>query len=158
MEIWLEPHIKTDNHWFKSFFHLVSAVDILAQFINKKRVLGLRYDKVSVRRVLQNLGVSDPIRTWLTELHPYTRGKPLPLNPYSDEGFHFRMLVFRHWVNHWGENPFCIRVGDETQPHISLFLDPRNPSLGGSKFPAIEELEKFWGLVNDKCKLIIENL
>jgi hypothetical protein len=144
------------------FFHLVGAVDILAQVINKKRSLSLCPAQVSVREVLKKLGNSDPIKPLLSQLYPTTRSKehkwrPLPQDPYSDEGMNFRIVVLRHWVNHCGENPFFIRRGDETKPHISLFLDPRYPNLGGSKFPAIDELEDFWKLVNDECQQVIRN-
>ena len=144
------------------FFHLVGAVIILAQVINTKRSLGLCPAQVSVREVLRKLSNSDPIKPLLSQLYPTTLSKEhkwlaLPPDPYSDEGSHFRIVVFRHWVNHCGENPFFIRRGDETQPHISLFLDPRDRNLGGSKFPAIDELEAFWNLVNDKCQRIIRN-
>jgi hypothetical protein len=65
-------------------------------------------------------------------------------------------MVFRNWVNHYGENPFAMRIGAE--PPSSLFIDPRNPELGGSKLHAFDELELFWKLVADKCKLALEAL
>jgi len=142
------------------FFHLVGAIDRLMQAVNESRKLGILASQVTSRKVYNKLGQTDPIRPLVVSLHPETQhnGKwlPLPQNPYSDEGSHFRILVFRHWVNHCGANPFFLRLGSE--PPISLFLDPRNPSIGGSKLSAVAELEAFWKLVNDKCQLVINTL
>jgi len=143
------------------FCHLVSAIEILWQVINKSKKLGIPDSQVCSEKVLKKLGRTDPIRPLIASLYPKTRShrewKPLPSNPYSEEGSHFRILVFRHWVSHNGENPFAMRWGGD-EPPISLFLDPRNQTLGPSKLPAIEELEAFWSLVNRKCQWVIENL
>jgi hypothetical protein len=143
------------------FFHLVSAIDILVQAINKSKLLRIPDSQISLKKVCDMPGQVDPIKPLIASLHPDTRHNgqwiPLPQNPYSEEGSHFRILVFRHWVSHYGENPFVIRWGGD-EPHISLFLDPRYPNLGGSKLPALDELEAFWSLVNDKCQQVIEIL
>ncbi len=136
------------------FFHLVGAVEILAQVINKQRTLGLDPERVTVRTVSCRLATADPIKSLLSQLYPTTRSSdqrwlPLPRDPYSEEGSHFRILVYRHWINHCGENPLHFRSGAE--PKVSLVLDPRNPSAGNSNLATIIELETFWSLVNDKC-------
>ncbi len=140
------------------FFHLVGAVEILAQVINEKRSLGLDPERAGVRTVSARLAASDPIKSLLSELYPTTRSGdqrwlPLPRDPYSEEGSHFRIVVFNIWVNHCGVNPFHFRAG--AKPGASLVLDPRAPPAGYSKLAAVDELETFWKLVNDKCQRII---
>jgi hypothetical protein len=143
------------------FFHLVGAIEILAQVINKQRTLGLDPERVTVRSISCRLATTDPVKSLLGQLYPTTRSNdqrwlPLPRNPYSEEGSHFRIVVFRHWVNHCGENPFHFRWGAE--PTASLVLDPRNRSAGNSNLAVIVELETFWSLVNDKCQQVIKIL
>lgn len=135
------------------FFHLVGAIEFVAQVINNSEKLGIQAMDVSARKVYCNLGRNDPIKSLLDELYPQTRGRKLPSKPYSDEGSHFRILILRHWVCHRGNNPFFFRIGQT--PESSLFLDPRDPNLDGSKKPAIDELDHFWNLVNSKCKRIL---
>jgi hypothetical protein len=143
------------------FFHLVSAIEILAQVINKQRNLGLDPERAGVRTVSCRLPTGDPIKHLLGLLYPTVRSGdqrwlPLPRDPYSVEGSHFRIVILNHWVNHCGENPIHFRKGAE--PKASLVLDPRVPSAGNSKRAVIDELETFWSLVNDKCRRIIEIL
>lgn len=138
-------------------FHLVGAVEILAQVINKQRNLGLDPERAGVRSVSCRLEMNDPVRSLLSQLYPTTRSKdqrwlPLPRDPYSHEGRFFRIIILTQWVNHCGENPFNSRRGAEAK--VSLILDPRNPSAGDSKLDAIDELETFWSLVNQKCQQI----
>jgi hypothetical protein len=138
-------------------FHLVGAIEILAQVINKQRNLGLDPERANVRSVSCRLAVNDPLKSLLIQLYPTTRSKdqrwlPLPHDPYSEEGSHFRIVVLRHWVNHCGENPYRSRRGNEAK--VSLVLDPRNPSAGDSNLAAVDELETFWSLVNNKCQQI----
>jgi hypothetical protein len=140
------------------FFHLVGAIEILAQVINKRRTLGLDPERVTIRTVSCRLVTADPIKSLLSQLYPITRSSdqrwlPLPHDPYSEEGSHFRIVVYRHWVNHCGENLLHFRSGPE--PNVSLILDPRNPSAGTSNLAATDELETFWSLVNSKCRRII---
>lgn len=138
------------------FFHLVGAVEFLAQGINTSKNLGIDVEKVSVEAVCKKLPGGDPIRTLFEQLHPSTRGRPLPPDPYSEKGCHFRILVFRNQVCHRGHNPFFFRIG--STPRSSLFIDPRNPNLGGSQKPAVDELNHFWKLVNDKCQQVLRQV
>jgi hypothetical protein len=140
------------------FFHLVGAIEILAQVINKRRTLGLDPERVTIRTVSCRLATTDPIKSLLSQLYPITRSSdqrwlPLPHDPYSEDGSHFRIVVYRHWINHCGENPLHFRSGPE--PKVSLVLDPRNPSAGTSNLAVVDELETFWSLVNSKCRRII---
>ncbi len=136
------------------FFHLVGAVEFLAQAINDARMLGLEEEKVTASKVCGKLPTTDPTRTLLEQLHPNTTGKPLPPDPYSEEGSHFRIMLLRNRVCHHGRNPFHFRRGSD--PPCSLFLDPRDrKETEGSPRPALEELTLFWNLVNDKCEKIL---
>ena len=136
------------------FFHLVGAIEFLAQTINDARQLVKDEEAVTPSRVCQKLANGDPMRTILGHLHPQTRHKPLPEDPYSEEGSHFRIILLRNRVCHHGRNPFHFRRGSE--PPCSLFLDPRDrQEKEGSYKPATEELTLFWQLVNDKCEQIL---
>lgn len=138
------------------FFHLVGAIEFLAQVVNDSKTLGIPMECVTPREVCQKLGYNNPIRGHLDKLHPATRNKPLPGDPYSEEACHFRILVMRNRVCHHNHNPFYFRGG--SMPPTSLFLDPRNTNLGGSQEPALDELHHFWELVNDKCQRILRQL
>ena len=138
------------------FFHLVGAIEFLAQVINNSLKLNIPAEEVSARKVFAHLNNDDPIKPLLDELYPQTHGKKLPPNSYSDKASHFRILVLRHWVCHHGDNPFFFRIG--SMPESSLFLDTRDRSLNGSQKPAIDELNHFWKLVDSKCQQIINNL
>ncbi len=60
------------------FFHLVGATEVLAQFVNEARDLGMDSEDVSVRKVARKLAVADPIKAKLGSLHVRTKGRPLP--------------------------------------------------------------------------------
>jgi len=138
------------------FFHLVGAIEFLAQVVNESKGLKIPTGCVTTPEVSKKLGCNDPIGELLNKLYPATRNKPLPQDPYSEEGCHFRILVMRHRVCHYSHNPFYFRGG--SMPPTSLFLDPRNSNLGGSQKPALDELHHFWELVNDKCQWILRQL
>jgi hypothetical protein len=135
------------------FFHLVGAIEFLAQTINDTRNLFKNEEDVTPHAICKELQNGDPMKTVLSQLHPKTRGRPLPKNPYSEEGALFRIILLRNRVCHHGRNPFHFRRGSE--PPCSLFLDPRDRNDKGSCRPAIEELTLFWQLVNDKCEEIL---
>ena len=136
------------------FFHLVGAIEFLAQTINDARQLIRGEEDVTPGEVCRKLATNDPLRTIFGHLSTQTRHKPLPKDPYSEEGSHFRIILLRNRVCHHGRHPFHFRQGSE--PPCSLFLDPRDrQEKEGSYKPAIEELTLFWQLVNDKCELIL---
>ena len=143
------------------FFHLVGAIEFLAQVVNISENIDLSLEDVSISNVCENLNINDPIKPILEKLHPKTRRKPLPNDPYSEEGCLFRIFVYRNRVCHHGRNPFFFRdyIGaPQEEPSTSLLLDPRNTSRDGSKESAISELNQFYKLVHDKCQNVIENL
>lgn len=147
------PEIQRQQPLQEFFFHLVGAIEFLAQTVNDARTLIDDEEDVSVVEVCQKLVPNDPVKPLLSQLHPKTRKQKLPPDPYSEEGSHFRILLLRNRVCHLARNPFVFRVGSE--PPCSLRLDPRDKKDNGSKKPAIEELTLFWKLVNDKCEQIL---
>lgn len=140
------------------FFHLSGAIDFLAQEVYLKRSLKIA-DQVNPRSVARALSSTDPIRQELLALHPDTRGLLL-LDPYSEPGSHFRIILFRNFVTHIRHSPFFFRMG--SFPPASLRLDPRYPAdnLGGnvSTRDVVEELELFHRLVLGKCRSVFSSL
>ena len=160
-------HLGGANHYDRQpliqefFFHLVGAMDKLMQTINESKGLGIAPCVVTANKIKNRLPSTDPIRILIEPIHPETMRSgcwlPLPATPYTDDWTHFRIMVFRNWVNHYGQNPFAMRVGG-SEPPISLFIDPRHRELGSSKLHAFDELELFWRLVADKCNLVLNSL
>jgi|GEM_PF-2340804 len=143
------------------FFHLVGAIEFLAQVVNTSKTLKINAEEVTISGVCKKLNINDPIKSILGKLHPKTRGKPLPNDPYSEEGCHFRIFVYRNRVCHHGHNPFHFRDyigGPKEKPSTSLILDPRNRSLGASKESAISELKQFYDLVYNKVLKVLQEL
>ena len=146
------------------FFHLLGATEFLVQVVNTSKSLEIDMEVVTIKRVCKELNerdINDPIKTILEKLHPPTYQQPLPPDPYSDEGCHYRIVVYRNRVCHHGHNPFHFRVyigAPNEEPSTSLVLDPRNRSLGASKESAISELNHFYKLVYDKCQKVLATL
>jgi hypothetical protein len=87
------------------FFHLTASVDYLAQAINQKLYLGIDPQDVSVGEVANSIPAPQ-VSSALRDLHPSTRHKPIPSDPYGDEGLIFRAFVYRNQVAHTRRNPF----------------------------------------------------
>ncbi len=138
------------------FFHLVGATEVLAQFVNEARDLGMDSEDVSVPQVARKLAVPDPIRAKLGSLHMRTKGRPLPADHYSDDTLVFRILNYRHQVTHRRNNPFLFRVGSE--PPASFFLDPRNRKLGASSRSAQDEMHHMFRLIRGRCREVLAGL
>lgn len=142
------------------FFHIGGAIEFLAQLVNTSKALGIAVEEVSVPKVCGKIDNID-LKKILGELHPKTRGELLPTDPYSEDGCHFRILRYRNRVCHHGHNPFHFRVylgSSNLKPPTSLYLDPINQSLGSSDKSAIEELNRFYDLVEYKCQRILAML
>jgi len=140
------------------FFHLVGAIDFLAQLVNTSKNLGIDIEDVIVRKVCNQLPKGDKIRVLLEKLHPETRGQNLPQDPYSEEGSHFRIILMRNRVCHHDMAGFSILAIVPGLIKKRLFIDPRDPKPNGSKKLVIDELNEFWGLVNDKCQKVLKLL
>jgi hypothetical protein len=146
------------------FFHLLGAIEFLAQVVNTSKSLGIDMEYVKIKGVCDELNKNDPndpIKTLLEKLHPPTLRQSPPSDPYSEDGCHYRIVVYRNRVCHHGNNPFCFRAyigSPDKLPPTSLFLDPRDRNLGASEKSAIRELNRFYELVNDKCKRVLAML
>jgi hypothetical protein len=140
------------------FFHLVGTTEVLAQLVNERRGVNMDPERVSIHKVVQRLSSDDPVRSQLSSLYAQTRGNPLPENPYSDEGYIFRILNYRHQVTHRRRNPFLFRVG--SSPPASFLLDPRVPDQNptASDRSAQEEMEYMLDLVRTKCEEVLSLL
>lgn len=139
------------------FFHLVGAIDFLLQVVNQSRNLSIPEEKVDIKTVCEKLSTTDPIKPLLSQIHPYTRGKKLHGALYSDDNSHFRIMILRHRVCHHGDNPFHFRLGGSL-PCASLFIDPRDPSLGGSEKHVFDELDIFFSLISEKTEKVLQLL
>lgn len=137
------------------FFHLVGSIDFLLQVVNQEGNLGIQEKDVRIKTVCGKLKDTDPIKSLLSEIHPVTTGKQITGDPYSEKNCYFRIMLFRNRVCHHGDNPFHFRIGGDL-PSASLWIDPRDPSLGGSQKHVFEELDIFLGLVNSKCEQILQ--
>lgn len=145
------------------FFHLCGAIDFLAQEVNNLLNLGLGPEDVTVPMVCKELeknGQNDTIGRVLSELHPRTRGQPLPADPYSEDGSHFRIILFRNFVSHIRHSPFLFCCGGPHDRSAHLFLDPRRPpdQRTPSRHEAFEELRLFLDLIRSKCDLVLKEL
>jgi hypothetical protein len=53
----------------------------------------------------------DPLRVALEALYANTRRRPVPSDPYSEEGIIFRIWNYRNQVTHRRRQPFQFNVG-----------------------------------------------
>jgi hypothetical protein len=135
------------------FFHLVGATDVLAQFVNEVRGLGIDPEVVTIIKVSRELSATDPVKSKLAALTPKTRGQPLLSNTYGDEGYIFRILNYRHQVTHRRRNPFSFRVG--STPPASFLLDPRDPNRLPSVRSVQDEMQYMLNLIRGRCEEIL---
>jgi len=104
----------------------------------------------NVGRVLPD---TDPVKTPLSSLHMRTRNQALSCDPYSDEGYVFRMLVYRHFATHSGRSPLLFRKG--SSPSASLFIDPRVPKRTPAIRSARDELGYGLDLIQSRVEHIL---
>jgi hypothetical protein len=135
------------------FFHLLGAVDALAQVVNERRSLGLDADHITIRGVCTSgrLPSDDMLRQALGGLCQQTKRVELTADPYSEDGLIFRAMLYRHSVTHRHINPFVFRVGSE--PPASLLLDPRKrPAHDNfSSLPADQDLHLMLTAISSRC-------
>ena len=72
------------------FFHLVSAIEILAQAVNSVRELAIPAERVSISGVADAVR-GNPLEQPLRALYASTREQPLPDDPYDGDGLMFRI-------------------------------------------------------------------
>jgi hypothetical protein len=164
------------------FFHLVGAIEVLAQLVNEARNLRLDVEDASAPRVIQALPQVDRLRVALEALYANTRRKPVPSDPYSDEGVIFRIWNYRNQVTHRRRQPFQLNVGigtvidfgpglrgrwrefrhrrhpdpDTLAPASSahLTVDPRDPPgvRTASMYSIPDEFERMLELIATRCE------
>jgi hypothetical protein len=130
------------------FFHCVGAIDLLAQLINERRSLGLDSEKVSIAAVAKRLPDNDPLTPALKKLYVNPRGQSVPADPYSPDGYLFRLYNYRHQVTHRRRNPFHFRL---SSPSPSFALDPRVPRGAHSKNTSADDMQQILDLVAKRC-------
>jgi hypothetical protein len=88
-----------------------SAIEVLAQFANEARNLGLDVEDASASAVIRALPQSDPLQAALTGLYANTRrGRLAPSDLYSDDGLIYRIWNYRHQVTHRRRQPFQFNI------------------------------------------------
>jgi hypothetical protein len=136
------------------FFHLLGSTEYLAQLVNESRGFGIDADKVAIYKIvkeLENRDPSDSVIPHLKCLSVNTKQKPLPEDPYSDEGLIYRIINYRNEVVHRNTNPFHFKMS--AGPKVAFFwLDPRDHSLGQSKHAVNSDLSNMYSLVDQKCR------
>jgi hypothetical protein len=91
------------------FFHLVGAIEVLAQLVNEARNLGIPIEDASARRVSKDFPQGDALQAALAALYVNTR-QPVPSDLYSDDGVMYRIWNYRHQVTHRKRQPFHLNV------------------------------------------------
>ena len=137
------------------FFHVVGATEVLAQLINQQINLGYELEDVNIHSVVKRLPDNDPIKTQIYSLDVKTKKTQVPADPYSDEGYIYRLFNYRNQVTHRGRNPLFIGESYRRTfiiPGEMLAIDPRGPKIEPSNKPAREELPYMMELIRDKCQ------
>ncbi len=135
------------------FFHLTGSIEYLAQLLNECYKLGINCEDVAIYKVIKKIeyqNSTDATLKHIKSLSVNTRRTPLPDDPYSDEGLIYRTINYRNEIVHRNTNPFHFKLS--AGPKISFFwLDPRNHSLGQSKYEVYFDLFNMYSLVYKKC-------
>jgi hypothetical protein len=132
-------------------FHVVGAIEVLAQVVNEVRELGIDAEAVSITRVAKAVE-GEPLELQLRSLYANARHQPLHPDPYGEDGLVFRMYNYRGQVTHRGSNPFLFTLPSRT---AHLLLDPRNPEAGASNVPVAEELRRMYEIVARRCEDVL---
>ena len=139
------------------FTHLVGAIDMLAQTVNQKRALRIDVEDVHVTKVSELLPAGDPIKAKLVAMYKNTRKDTFPLDPYSDEGYIYRIYNYRHQVAHRAINPFLFSIGPDFEKNRSanIYLDPRDSRRGSSSNTIQKEMETMLQIIEQGCEDIL---
>ena len=95
-------------------------------------------------------------------LHPNTRNTTLPSDPYSEEGSHHRIIIYRNFVTHRSYNPIKVKM-PERSVHLLLYpndpnylFDQSDPNSNNSRKSITDEMKYFHKLFEDKCKIVVK--
>ena len=142
------------------FFHLLGAIEYLAQLVNERLSLGLNSDEVAVHKVKNALSAESPSHLLISELQSLsanTKRDPLPEDPYSVEGLIYRAINYRNEVVHRATNPF--HFVRSAGPKVAYFwIDPRDHTVGKSERSVETDLIAMYDLVYNKCQKSLEIL
>jgi hypothetical protein len=72
-----DPHLRQQLTQ-EFFFHLLGAIEVLAQLVNEVREFGLDVESASISEVVTLLRSDDPLREALDALYVRSEGAPLP--------------------------------------------------------------------------------
>lgn len=140
-------------------WHAVGATEYAAQRVNAVR--GLRESPVDVRvwkvaRLATQRDATDPVVPHLQALAADVT-KAFPTDPWSAAGLMYRLINYRNEVTHRNTNPFHFKMSSGPAT-ATLFLDPRDPSLGTSKAAALDELQQMFSHVEQHCRGILAHV
>ncbi len=132
------------------FFHIVSATEVLAQYINEVKTLSIPSHHVSVTSASNALGATSPAGGALGKL--YAHGStPFPADPYTDEALVQRALIYRNHVTHHRRAPFQFDADQAGHHAARLHLDPDDPSKGGSRDTLDVKLPRILDVISKGC-------
>lgn len=135
---------------------------MLAQLVNEMHKLGIPPHHVKVSNLTNKLDDNNPIRPRLDSLYADTQESNFPQDPYSEDGYIYRIYNYRNHVTHRRRSDLFIvkyyqpYYGGPAKVHI--MLDPRDPEKGPATKPIQEELNCMFQLIADKCQVILEYL
>jgi len=91
------------------------------------------------------------------------RGKPdepFSSNPYTDDGYVYRIYNYRHQSAHRGAYSFLHRLnrGAVLDRSASLYLDPRDQSRWPSEHALATDMQKMLDLVETKTRDVLADL
>jgi hypothetical protein len=132
------------------FFHLVSATEVLAQYVNDVRRLGLATDVVSVPTVRDRVGSATALGAALDQLYVNVRKMPFPATPSADPDYVllYRVYLYRNQTTHRRRAPFTIEASART---VFLNLNPEDPTAGASADGIHTELPRMLDLIRTRC-------
>jgi len=142
------------------FFHLLGAVEYLAQLINMDRNLGLDVSEVAAHKVskkLRSIAIHDPLIPILDSLSVDTKREPFPTNPFSDKGYIYRLINYRNEVVHRNTNPYHFSLG--SGPAFAEFwLDPRDHSKGKTGVCVDVDLKNIFNFVEQQIQAALPHV
>jgi hypothetical protein len=136
------------------FFHLLGAVEYLAQLVNESRALGVGANEVLVYKIsdkLKQANSSDPLISILDSLAVNTKKELFPTDPFSNYSLMYRLINYRNEVVHRNTNPyhFVLSAGSR---FAEFWLDPRDHSLGKTGVSVDVDLTNMFNFVKQQIQ------
>lgn len=142
------------------FFHLLGAVDYLAQLVNTSKNLGMASDEVLVYKVrdkLKQAFINDPLISILDSLSVNIKKEPFPSDPFSDFGLMYRLINYRNEVVHRNTNPyhFILSAGSG---FAEFWLDPRDYSIGKTGVCVDTDLKNMFNFIEQRIQQALQHV